>query len=1219
MKRFSKIFILLLVVVLTPYEASYGQAATGTGIRNIEPQIIKFPDFVRFNFKSNDYITFTPVINGNMLIIDFDEPNNLNLADLVGKTELLQSFGVSPDNRSMIIRLNNSGVKLRKFVGDDFTTGMDIFLEKGEQDFQRKVVFMSDIPQEGEIAVTATDEDEETIAAKVMESDIITYPLDFVGPPRIEQLFRMEEGFVGPPLVNLNEVAVYEIIKVYDEKTVQVELAKTETGALILFPFINTSDVGSAVKFENNVIKVVLSKPTTTLIPSLEGFDEISKIEQVENEDATVVYITINPKEFYKTPKEILVYRNKYAWIIEFTNPNDESREFVIKPIKVNVSDEWGENVISVSGKNIDGPIPVKDTYTGETVNIFTIKDNGTGVLLGREFVDLKIPESLQGLFIQEKSDFINYKIDGNDLSITKLPNLVISDEIIATDFSAGEGGSETISKTMGVFPEQSIFPFPKALAALEEMKSMGESAQNDEITGEKEEEEEGGESKEGEKEEDKETKDSKKNKTKGEKLADQNMELYEDMAFYDQVISSLNEIISTDKEEEKSDLKLKLAEYYFAKKMYTESLGFLYDILINDPGYTGIFKVRATYAANLYLTDKYEKAYQGFSELVDESINNSSYNELKLWKWFSLRQKNKEQRVKGEPNVKIDFVAAYDKFMQQYDDELRFKMGLIYVEELISNEKMEDAKNIFDIITYSGFPEKFKNDVKYIRAIFNLHDGNEEKALNSFNELIEDVSDRKNRARALFETTKYNLVNGIYQPNEAIEKFLLSATIWRDDYFEMDVYETVGTLQLSKENYMEALNNWETLVSNFPQTTESIFVLGKMKEVFVELFDEGIAYEMEPLEALKIYFKYRELIPAGVVGDRITRKVAQFFIKADMIDDAIDIIFHQIKYRSTGEEKARLVLWLSEIYQQNRDLKSAEEVLNIIEEEKNVSDQTRDLARYELATIQAKKGFYEKGMSLIKNDFSQRANEVRIELFWIRENWFGIIRLVEEKLDTIEETAPEPLTNKEMSFITKLAVAYAAQERNAKLKDLKERFFSRITKDNDIKLFEYLTSGEKDVDYRNFVETVQLEKIERFMNEYSFLPNNSWQNVIEILEPKVQKLVGKNPEEFTRQNRFDVVRLALAYTLLKPKDLKLDQETEKKLKALARDFKDINVDRFSIDAITTAVGDKFSPIEGDAIFEGKIKLIDIRKFLEYYKKANKMSELNISIRDKFK
>lgn len=1203
MRIYSKIFITLISLLIMPHGALQAQDSTpennnASEIKNVEPQIVRFPDFVRFNFKSDEYISFDPVIDGTMLIIDFEQANNMNLSNLVGKTSLLKSFGISPDNKSMVIRLNSPGIKLRKFIGDDFTTGIDIFMNSNIAEIKNNsTIMMSDIPENDQ---TSEEEIIEEEPQKLLaESDIITYPLDFVGPPRINQLYLAGSDFIGPLQEDFHKTTIYEIIKTHSNRTVEMEIAQLDDGIIILFPFTNSKEIGSATKYANNKITIIFDKKKNAVIPDLESFPIIKEITHQNTEETSRFDITLDEQILNESPTEIITYRNKYSWVVELSQSNNEESEFVVKPIKVEVNNEWGENTISIKAENLAGPFKIKDENTGNDLHIFTIKDNGRGILLGREFVDLKINESLQGLFIKEKSDFLSYKIDNDKLTIKKLPNLIISEEIIATDFSAGDNGNELISKTMGIFPEQSVFPFTKALAALEEIKKNNASSTQESTNNDDNESNE----------------DSQEDSEDSELFLDDG--IIEEISFSDTVINKLDNILKATEDETRSDEKLNLANFYFSKGMYPESLGILYDIMISDAGYNNILKVRSTYAATLYLTKKYQESYDAFTQLVDESLNNSSYNEFKLWKWFSLQKRNEKLRIRGEPNIKMDFVSSHDKFMQQYDDETRFNFGYSYIIELINNHKIEDAKSIFDIVTYSGYPEERNNDAKFLRAKLQILDNNSTEALKALNELIQDVDDRKNRARALFEITKYNLINGISSTEQAIDKFMLSSTIWRDNYFEMDVYETVGNLYLAEKDYLNALNTWKDLVANFPQTTESLFILGKMKEVFIELFDGGTAYDMDPLEALRIYFKYRELMPSGEVGDRIARKIANFFLKADMIEDAIDIILHQIKYRSIGEEKAKLVLWLSNIYINNRDLISAEDVLNIAKEEEK-SYKTSDLIRYQRAYIKAKRELYREGMDLINGDFSDGANKSRIELFWVRENWFGLTQLIEEKLDSIKETEPEPLTDEELSYIIKLAISYSAQGKDDKIQALKDDFMSRIKNEEDIKLLEYLSSGNPEIDYKNFQETLQLENIERFINEYSFLPNQSWENIIEVLEPKMAKILTKIPDDFTRQDKFDIVRLALAYTLLKPEDLKLEQEIKKKLNNLARDFKTITIDRFSIDALTSSLDDKFTPIENDATFEGKIKLTDITRFLSYYKKAKKMSKLNISIRDKF-
>lgn len=450
------------------------------------------------------------------------------------------------------------------------------------------------------------------------------------------------------------------------------------------------------------------------------------------------------------------------------------------------------------------------------------------------------------------------------------------------------------------------------------------------------------------------------------------------------------------------------------------------------------------------------------------------------------------------------------------------------------------------------------------------------------------------------------------------MEEFLKAATVWRDDYFEMDVLETSGNIHLSQENYMAALELWKVLVQNFPQTAESVFILGKMKEVFINLFDGGKVYELPPLEVLRIYFRFRELMPVGEVGDRITRKVAEYFLDTDMVDDALEILRHQITYRSKGDEKARLVLWLSDILMEDNKLEEAQKSLDFVKND-ILSPEMNTEIKNRKALIIAKKGKVDTALEMVLNDFSYSAETVRIEIFRQRGNWFGVMNKIEPRLQIFKDTFPDSLTKDQVADIFTLAVAYASQNNNEGLKKLNDEFIKRLEDQDDIRLFSYLTSGTSKLDYLNFEQTAELNKIESFLNQYSYLPGNDWSVVASILEPEVEKLVGKLYEELTEKNKNDIVNLALAYAQLTKSDSERTiNEGKKKLAELARNFKDVRLDRTTIDSFAV-LDDRTTPKETDAVFEAKIKLSDIPEFVNYYVQTRKFSELNIAIRDKFK
>ena len=268
---------------------------------------------------------------------------------------------------------------------------------------------------------------------------------------------------------------------------------------------------------------------------------------------------------------------------------------------------------------------------------------------------------------------------------------------------------------------------------------------------------------------------------------------------------------------------------------------------------------------------------------------------------------------------------------------------------------------------------------------------------------------------------------------------------------------------------------------------------------------------------------------------------------------------------------------------------------------------------------IIAKEGMIYDALDAIRGDSSIEADRVRMEVFWNRQNWFGIIRLMENfRIAEMQETIPENLTRKEAMDVMRLAIAYSAQNMREELRKLKELFIKRISSKYDEEIFEYLSKGRLNIDYNQFNRTLQMDDIENYLKKFSFMENQHWQSVIDILAPRAEKLVGTTADEMDIEERKDIVRLALAYAMKKPVDGKDEVETKKAYSNLVRTFRDVTVDRFTID-VFSALDSKAFPKETDAVFEGKIKLSEIPDFVDYYRNVKKFSLLNISIRGRFK
>ena len=97
-----------------------------------------------------------------------------------------------------------------------------------------------------------------------------------------------------------------------------------------------------------------------------------------------------------------------------------------------------------------------------------------------------------------------------------------------------------------------------------------------------------------------------------------------------------------------------------------------------------------------------------------------------------------------------------------------------------------------------------------------------------------------------------------------------------------------------------------------------------------------------------------------------------------------------------------------------------------------------------------ARKGLEACPRSLLKRIISQAESEGLFPVFSQEFEWFNFSE-DSKSLQDKAFTAPEPLTEEEMSYVMKLAVAYSAQGANEKLKNIKKTFYPRIKDDTRI------------------------------------------------------------------------------------------------------------------------------------------------------------------------
>ena len=87
----------------------------------------------------------------------------------------------------------------------------------------------------------------------------------------------------------------------------------------------------------------------------------------------------------------------------------------------------------------------------------------------------------------------------------------------------------------------------------------------------------------------------------------------------------------------------------------------------------------------------------------------------------------------------------------------------------------------------------------------------------------------------------------------------------------------------------------------------------------FDSLFLGGKGDALPPIEALSLFYDFRDLTPIGRRGDEMIRRLADRLVAVDLLDQAAELLQHQVDHRLQGAARAQVATRLAVIYLMNR------------------------------------------------------------------------------------------------------------------------------------------------------------------------------------------------------------------------------------------------------------------------------------------------------------
>ncbi|GLS58640.1 hypothetical protein GCM10007887_13040 [Methylobacterium haplocladii] len=228
---------------------------------------------------------------------------------------------------------------------------------------------------------------------------------------------------------------------------------------------------------------------------------------------------------------------------------------------------------------------------------------------------------------------------------------------------------------------------------------------------------------------------------------------------------------------------------------------------------------------------------------------------------------------------------------------------------------------------------------------------------------------------------------------------------------------------------------------------------------LFEDLYLGERASTIGGVEALALYFDFKDFAPIGRRADEIVRRLADRLVALDLLESADELLEHQVAHRLTGPARASVAARLATIrLMEGKPL----EALKVLEEthQPALGDDLRrarallraralsDLTRTDLA------------LETIEGESGADVERLRADIFWGARRWREAGEAHEAMLGEVWR-GRKPLDDAARADVIRAGIAYGLAGEGLGLERLKAKFAAPMAESPDARTFALLTRSD--------------------------------------------------------------------------------------------------------------------------------------------------------------
>ncbi len=522
-----------------------------------------------------------------------------------------------------------------------------------------------------------------------------------------------------------------------------------------------------------------------------------------------------------------------------------------------------------------------------------------------------------------------------------------------------------------------------------------------------------------------------------------------------------------------RGDARLAMARFEIAAGLSMEALGTLGVLASDDPDLGAERGVQLLAGIAQALAGRLPEAAK---VLAADALKDET--EAVLWRAFTDAQLRRWQ-----PAL-VGFRRAAS-VLQTYPEDLQGKFLPLYAEAAIEGRDFGLAQKVLETLEALDGEHVDKPTAALLAARVAEGQGRLEEAFSAFDKLAKS-SPRPTEARAKLHGIALALKDRSIDRAAAIAGLETLSVSWRGDDVEARTLGLLGRLYAEEERWRDAFSTARRANQLFPDNPHTRSLYDETGSRFETLFLDGKAETIPRLDAISLYFDFKEFTPPGRRGDEMIRRLAERLVELDLLQEAGDLLTHQVDNRLNGAAKASVATRLAVIHLMNRQPAKAYQTLR----ESRLSEMPQELRRARLLLeVRALSDLSRTDLALemIAPETGSDVERLRADILWQSRRWREAGEVFERMVGTRWQSA-EPLDDRARADVTRAAIAYGLADEALSLERLRAKFATKMSDSVDARPFAIVTAPgpTQGNEYRELAKAVaSADTLSEFLSEY--------------------------------------------------------------------------------------------------------------------------------------